>query len=125
MKGEMDFSDPWFRKRFRTDLERKTWGVPGQEAHDRWKQIADWLLEHGVTISKSGKMAYDSALRANNCTNIYWPKREDFLVWARQEAPDIFKKRGAKPTHKGRVTTPAPKPTKPKTTGWDDFDWSR
>lgn len=125
MKGEMDFSDKWFRKRFREELLRLSRNTYGETEADNYRRIVNYLNEHGVTLSASGKMAYDRNLRLNNCTNLPWWGRQKFMDWARVNAPDVIKKRGAKPQHQGRVTTPAPKPAVPKTTGWDDFDWSR
>jgi hypothetical protein len=76
-------------------------------------------------VQAAQKAYHDRNLRVNNCTNMNWWGRELFMAWAEVRAPDIFKKRGPQPQHNGRVTTPAPKPAKPTTTGWDDFDWSR
>jgi len=125
VKGEMDFSDKWFRKRFRSKMEAWLYRVGGETEEEHAVRIVNYLNEHGVTLSASGKMAYDRNMYANNCTNIHWPGREQFMDWARTGAPDVIKKR-AKPPHRGRVATPATKKsTKPTTTGWDDFDWSR
>lgn len=129
MMGEMDFSDKWFRKTFRGELLRKTWNTGGEYETDTYRRVANYLTECNVTLSASGKMAYDHNLNANNLTNLSWWGRTKFMDWARVKAPEVIKKRGAKPAtpeHNGRVTTPKPKaPPKPTTTGWDDFDWSR
>lgn len=126
MKGEADFSDKWFRSNFRSNMGRINFTTYGEGEADCHRRVANHLKETGVVLSSSGKMAYDKNLKSNNLTNMYWPLRSQFVDWARVNAPEVIKKRGAKPTHKGRVTTPAPKPQpKPKTTGWDDFDWSR
>lgn len=121
--NEPDFSDPWFRKRFRNDLGFRNFQGFGESKEEFYVRLANWLVGLMVVLSSSGKMAYDRNGRANNLTNMYWPEREGFLDWARATKQPIFKKR-AKPTHKGRVTTPAAKPTAPKVCGWDDFDWS-
>ena len=129
MKGEMDFSDKWFRKKFRDELLRKTWNTGGESAVDAHRRVANYLTECNVTLSAWGKMAYDRNLKSNNLTNLPWWGRAQFMDWARVNAPEVIKKRGAKPAtpeHNGRVATPKPKPpAKPKKVGWDDFDWSR
>lgn len=126
MKGEMDFSDPWFRKRFRDEMEAKSYKMGGETPKEHHERIASYLWECGVTLSTSGKMAYDRNLKANNCSNMFWPGRDKFVDWARVNAPEIFKKRGAKPpAPRVRPARRIQKPAKPKTTGWDDFDWSR
>lgn len=127
MKGEMDFSDKWFRKRFRDEFSRHSCPVPGEDSVTHYERVVRYLKEHGVTLSSSGKMAYDRNLNGNNCTNMYFYDRTAFVVYAKQKHPDIFKKgspplKRAKPVHKGRVTTPTKKPV---AVGWDDFDWSR
>jgi hypothetical protein len=120
----MDFSDKWFRKRFRDSMGILAHRMSGESPVEHHTRIVNYLNEHGVTLSASGKMAYDRNMYANRLTNIHWPERDRFMDWARTGAPDVIKKRYA-PKHNGRVTTPATKPAKPTTTGWDDFDWSR
>lgn len=123
--NEPAFSDQWFRKRFRDDLGFRNFQGLDESREDSFIRLSNWLQLNHVTLSLSGKMAYDRNGRANNLTNLYWKDREQFVDWARATKQPIFKKRGAKAVHGGRVTTPATKkPAKPKVTGWDDFDWS-
>lgn len=122
--NEPDFSDQWFRKTFRTNLESRNFQAYSESLEDSFIRLADWLVAEQVTLSSSGKMAYDRRGRANNLTNVQWGNREQFVDWAQATKQPIFKKRPPRPVHKGRVTPATKKPVGPQPTGWDDFDWS-